>query len=273
MSCHCNNCVQPCNPCKIISPEQNFPSCQSYIPCTQPCIPQPCVPQPCVPQPCVPQPCIPQPCVPQPCIPCVQPCYPQPSPPDPCQPLPCGSKHCSECRKDKCRKHNRRHCSKCSDNSEYDRKDSERYHGDKREHRNKDPKRCNKCYRHDCDCIEYYPCLRTKCGFTSAMLTKTASSARYTEAGQVITYHYTITNTGTDMICYPIQICDDKLGGYIIPHSNIPPCMSQTFSRTYTIVTPDLEQPFITNTAIAYIKVKHNKWVVTQPASATITRG
>jgi hypothetical protein len=49
--------------------------------------------------------------------------------------------------------------------------------------------------------------------------------------------------------------------------------MSQTFSRTYTIISADLEKPFITNTAIAYIKVKHNKWVVTQPASATITRG
>lgn len=198
------------------------------------------------------------------CSPCfVQPCIPYCPPTNPCQTKPCGSRHCSECHKHERKsrdKYTKR--SNCSSGSSCDE--------DHRHHKHK--KRCNKCYSHNCECIEYYPCLRSRCGFVSAALTTTASPTQYTEAGQVITYHYTITNTGTDYICYPIQICDDKLGGHIIPCSNIPPCMSQTYSRTYTIISTDLEKPFITNTAIAYIKVKHNKWVVTQPTSATITR-
>ena len=156
-----------------------------------------------------------------------------------------------------------KHCSACDSQSEQESSDVSE---NKR-------KRCDKCYRHNCDCVEYYPYIRTRCGCIAAMLTKTASVSHYTGVGQVITYYYTITNIGTEMICFPIQICDDKLGGQIIPCSNIPPCMSQTYSRTYTISPSDLDQTVITNTAIAYIKVKRNKWICTQPSSATIIRG
>lgn len=134
-------------------------------------------------------------------------------------------------------------------------------------------KSCNKCYKRDCCCVEYYPCLRTKCGYITAKLEKSASPSYYTAAGQVITYTYTITNTGTAMICYPIKICDDKLGGCFLPCVNIYPGTSYSYNRTYTITNEDLTKTSITNTATAYILVKRRKHVCTNQATATITYG
>jgi uncharacterized repeat protein (TIGR01451 family) len=134
-------------------------------------------------------------------------------------------------------------------------------------------KQCNKCYRFDCDCIEFFPCLQTKCGLVSATLTKTATPTFFTAAGQIITYSYTLTNTGTVPICGQIQICDNRLGVQIIPCVFIPPCSSQTFTRTYTTVPTDLTTPSITNTATACFQVTRRKAVCTPPASATITFG
>ncbi|CAH6419105.1 Hypothetical protein HVR_LOCUS299, partial [uncultured virus] len=106
----------------------------------------------------------------------------------------------------------------------------------------------------------------------SASLTKTADLAQVTGVGQVITYSYTIINTGTAPICYPIQICDDKLGGQFIPGSYILPGDSQEYIRTYTTIDSDLLAPIVNN-AIAYIQVKCKKWVCTNQATATVTIG
>ena len=187
------------------------------------------------------------------CTPCSFPCNPCSQPCNPC-PLPCNPPSCNPCPQP---------CNPCSCH------DCRRKH-----HKHRDSKkRCNKCYRHDCECVEYFPCLRVKCGFISATLTKIPNPTFYTAAGQVISYTYRITNTGSATICYPIQICDDKLGGWQIPCSYILPCSSQDFTRTYTIAAADLTVQSITNTATAYIQVKCKKWVCTQPSSATITYG
>jgi choline dehydrogenase len=50
----------------------------------------------------------------------------------------------------------------------------------------------------------------------------------------------------------------------------IAPCTSQVFTLNYTITDMDLNAPCITNTAIVYIKVEPNKWVVTNQSSVTI---
>lgn len=130
---------------------------------------------------------------------------------------------------------------------------------------------CRKCRRRECECPEIVPCLRTHCGFITAKLTKTASPTTFSTSGTVITYSYTITNTGTDVINYPVQICDDKLGGWAIPCVLIGPGSSQTFTRTYTTTPSDLSVQTVTNTATANILVSRREWVCTNPASATIT--
>lgn len=131
-------------------------------------------------------------------------------------------------------------------------------------------KKCNKCFRHSCNCLEYFNCLHTRCGVIMASMTKSANPATYSAAGQVITYTYTITNTGTAYINYPIQICDDRLGRKIIECSNIAPGSSQSYTMTYTILPSDLLVPNITNIATAYIQVRSKKWVFISPTIANI---
>lgn len=135
-------------------------------------------------------------------------------------------------------------------------------------------RRCNKCYKRDCecDCIEYYPCLRVKCGCISATLEVTAEPEFFTGVGEVITYLYTITNTGTAIINYPVQICDDRLGSQFNQVCIMPGC-SQTLTRTYTVGVDDLRVGSLTNKAVAYIQVKRCKWVFTPEAEITITFG
>lgn len=180
---------------------------------------------------------------------------------------PCGQ-ICNPCG-NSCRRPCRRgcKCSKCKPDYSSD-SDCE-----KRSHKNK-KKRCSKCNKSRCCCINYTPCLQTRCGCISATLTKTASPTFYTAANQQITYTYTIVNTGTTPICFPIQICDNVLGGFFINCSFIPPCSgSQSFSRVYTTTAADLLVTSITNTASANIVADKCTYVCTNQATATITNG
>lgn len=150
--------------------------------------------------------------------------------------------------------------------------------------------KCNKSYSDDKSykcCEESYKCCgasrdskshhvtcyKTKNGFISASLNKTVSPSFFSAVGDVITYSYTINNTGSDIICDPIMICDDQLGTQFIPRSFICPGKSQTFTRTYTIQTSDLSNQTIKNTAVAYINVSRKCCVTTCKSSATITAG
>lgn len=112
--------------------------------------------------------------------------------------------------------------------------------------------------------------MRVKCGCISASLAKSASPTSYTTAGTTITYTYTITNTGSVPLCFPIQICDDKLGTKMIPCSSIIQGGSQAFTSTYVTTAADLLLPFITNTATAYLRVNRCDWVATNSSSTTV---
>ena len=183
----------------------------------------------------------------------------------------CG---CRDNRRCDCKKKKRRSYDEHKDKRDNRIKWSHSDEDDKsnRHHKRKN-KQCNKCDRHDCDCVEFFNCLRTKCGFITACISKEVDPLFFTAAGQIIKYFYTITNTGTDTIKSPIQICDDKLGSQIIECVCIPPCESRVFTRTYTITAADLTTPSITNTATAFIKVKKRKWVITQQSQSTVTYG
>jgi hypothetical protein len=184
-----------------------------------------------------------------------------PKPWDPC--------HCTDCKKPK--RHSKKRCDSSSSDS-----DSEMICQKKRcdssdDSERKCKKSCQKCRRSKCKCIKITPYLHVRRGYVSATLTKTANPTTYTSAGENILYSYTITNTGTAPICYPINICDDKLGGWLIPTSSILPGASQTFNRSYTTTTEDVAGGNIVNIASASIQVKPCKWVSTPAATATVT--
>lgn len=132
---------------------------------------------------------------------------------------------------------------------------------------------CQKCGddRKTCPCINYVSRLRVKCGNISATLTKTSSVTSYIDNGEIITYTYEITNTGTAPICYPIKICDDVLGSMLINMAKIRPGESAQFSRNYTVTILDVQSPGITNSAIAYIQVSDKNWVYTNCSTVTVT--
>ena len=92
---------------------------------------------------------------------------------------------------------------------------------------------------------------------TSLRLTKTASPDVFFAAGDVITYNYTITNTGTKVLG-PTQfkITDNKINGG--QAFNCGPATktltanaSQSCTATYTITAADMATGFVTNTAFA----------------------
>jgi len=129
---------------------------------------------------------------------------------------------------------------------------------------NRKSKKCKKCPK-------YYPFLAVECGCVAFTFSKSANPTTFSTVGQIINYTYTITNIGSAIICYPIQICDDKLGGWRIPNAYIAPGSSQSFTRTYTIVASDITTGSITNTANAFVEVCPKKLVCAPPATATIT--
>lgn len=102
------------------------------------------------------------------------------------------------------------------------------------------------------------------------VLTKTASSQTYGQAGQIITYNYTITNTGTTPLG-PTQfiITDNKFSG---PQNcgpaetTLQPNQPVTCSFPYTITDADMGVATLTNSATA-----SGAGQTSAPASASVT--
>ncbi len=70
---------------------------------------------------------------------------------------------------------------------------------------------------------------------------KTAQPQFYTAAGQVITYTYTVTNSGNVTLGAPIAIDDDRLGLFqCTSATTLAPAQSVTCTQQYTIVAADL---------------------------------
>src|SRR5207249_855672 len=102
-------------------------------------------------------------------------------------------------------------------------------------------------------------------------LKKTASPTTYSAVGNVITYTYTLTNSGNATLPGPFIITDNKLGT-ISPCGSGPlaPGASTTCTATHTITQADLDAGSITNIAIAS-STFNSKAVTSAPASATVT--
>jgi len=75
----------------------------------------------------------------------------------------------------------------------------------------------------------------------SIALSKSASPTTYSSAGEVITYTYTVTNTGHATLNGPVMVNDDKLGTFACGSAaDLAPGASVTCTRTYVIQLSDL---------------------------------
>src|SRR5439155_23364611 len=98
-------------------------------------------------------------------------------------------------------------------------------------------------------------------------LAKRASPTTHCSAGSVITYTYTISNSGNVTLTGPFSVTDNKLGT-INPCGGGPlaPGASTSCTATHTITQADLDAGSITNTATSA-----ERRVGTESATGTVT--
>jgi hypothetical protein len=102
-------------------------------------------------------------------------------------------------------------------------------------------------------------------------LAKSASPMIYSSAGEVITYTYTVTNTGSATLNGPVMVNDDKLGTFQCgPAADLVSGASVTCTRTYVIQTGDLGN--VLHLPIQYpATVTHGPWLGGTHSTVDIT--
>lgn len=124
------------------------------------------------------------------------------------------------------------------------------------------------CYQAKC-----YPCIKVKDGgYFSMSLNVTANPTTYSTPGEIIIYTYTITNTGTNTLMYPIIIHDSLIGDTTTNHLYITPNNSHIITRYYTIKNNDLTQPFLVSTIYLRINLNYKKNLCTPLQTIAINR-
>lgn len=133
-------------------------------------------------------------------------------------------------------------------------------------------KKSKKCCKRQC-CPQYYPCIRTRCGFYSVMLTVVANPTQFATIEDVISYAFTVRNTGSEPICYPITIQTDKLGSTTIVPGYLAPGQSYTASAlfTYTILAADILHGSYSITSTALVQVECDKILTSQQVQTAVT--
>jgi len=90
------------------------------------------------------------------------------------------------------------------------------------------------------------------CQNPALTIAKLASPTKYTTAGDVITYNYTVTNTGNVDILGDITVTDDHISSPVtISNSDLLPGHSVTGTATYKITEADIDTCCVTNSAYA----------------------
>lgn len=105
---------------------------------------------------------------------------------------------------------------------------------------------------------------------TSVSLNLIISKDTFSHARESITYKYTITNTGTAVINYPICIKDTKLGNLKFPKGKIRPGDAKTLSVRYLTTDCDLQNNIIHNKAIAFIQINCKQCICTNKVTGTV---
>ena len=102
-------------------------------------------------------------------------------------------------------------------------------------------------------------------------IVKSAYPTRYDDAGQTITYHYTVTNSGNADISAPITVVDDNFGTVPIQNSGIlSPGSSVTRTTTYKTTQSDINAGHVTNAA--YATGSFNSQPIISPNAIAIVR-
>jgi hypothetical protein len=102
-------------------------------------------------------------------------------------------------------------------------------------------------------------------------ITKAASPSSYDHIGELITYTYTVKNTGNVDISAPITVTDDKAATVPIQNSGIlSPGSSVTGSATYKITDSDINTDSVTNSAFATGSF-NSKPVISPSANAIVS--
>jgi uncharacterized repeat protein (TIGR01451 family) len=102
---------------------------------------------------------------------------------------------------------------------------------------------------------------------------KSASPATYDAVGQVISYHYLVTNTGNVTIGQPITINDDRTTDEACPAApaSLAPGETIMCTASYTTTQADLDHGFVTNVALATGKTPNRADVTSPTDTETVT--
>jgi uncharacterized repeat protein (TIGR01451 family) len=89
---------------------------------------------------------------------------------------------------------------------------------------------------------------------TGLVLVKTADRSSYSEVGEVITYTYTVTNTGDAPLTAPITITDslNAVDCPALPEGGLAPGDDLTCTGTYTVTLDDMRASAVSNIATAH---------------------
>src|SRR5262249_22000699 len=82
-------------------------------------------------------------------------------------------------------------------------------------------------------------------GGPSLSLTKSANPTTYTTAGDVITYTYTVTNTGGFLTVFNLVVNDNKVATVTCQDTILNAGQSTTCSGSYTITAADVTAGFV----------------------------
>lgn len=109
-------------------------------------------------------------------------------------------------------------------------------------------------------------------GYVTLGLNVEATPTTYTNVGDVITLTYTITNTGSSILCAPIEICNNKVGTQYNIYVQLAPGAVHTSVHTYTITGQDYNMASVTfsSQVIAYIEECY--YVTSNNVNTVVTR-
>jgi len=85
-------------------------------------------------------------------------------------------------------------------------------------------------------------------------INKVARGGNFQAAGDVITYDYTVTNTGNVTITTPVTVADDRIAAVtcpVLPGGALAPSQSLVCSADYTVTQADVDAGSVTNIASA----------------------
>ncbi|NND71780.1 MAG: hypothetical protein HKN43_09385, partial [Rhodothermales bacterium] len=97
-------------------------------------------------------------------------------------------------------------------------------------------------------------------------LVKAAQFSNYANAGEVVTYEFTVTNSGNLTISDDIRVTDDKIGTFTCHTGTLAPSDSHMCTADYTITQADIDAGSVTNQAYA-----ESGALVSPPVSVTVS--